>query len=109
MREIRYVDGSVVVSDAMSDALLDYSRELARKSIADVVDVPVIFDGHDDNVKMLLGPASQLIDLPSSATGVQDDSSAVEEIRRRSESLRPHSALPDDTSHTDYDEDVESL
>lgn len=101
MRELRYGDASVIVSDDLSDALLHYSKALARADSADVVDVPVVIDGHDDVIKLLLGPASQIIDVPAPLEAVvADDATILADLHARIRALSPAHPVPSTPEET---------
>ena len=72
MKRIMYASGGFVTSDAIADALMDYASVLAVINSSDVVDCEGIDEeGTVRRIRMLLGPASQIM-------AMQMDGDAVE-------------------------------
>ncbi len=95
MQRISYAGGSVVTGDAIAIAVLEYGAALANLGRATAIDVPVLRDGARDHVRMLLGPASQLIsEHEESRTEELDDPAYVREVESRITELNRPWALP---------------
>ena len=63
MRKITYAGTAFYTGDALAEALLEYARALARHDIADTVFVlGRTTQGDVDQIEVLLGPASQMVD-----------------------------------------------
>ena len=52
--------GSYLTGDSIADALLDYSRALARAQTTDLVDIPVIADRTTSQLRLTVGWLMQL-------------------------------------------------
>ncbi|MWV49717.1 hypothetical protein GRS96_10565 [Rathayibacter sp. VKM Ac-2803] len=61
MRRIHYAEESVVTGDEIALAVIEYARVLAMTSTADTVEVPALHEGTVGQVRLLLGPASQML------------------------------------------------
>jgi hypothetical protein len=86
MRQVSYAGGTFVTGDRIADALLDYAVALANAARASTVDVPVAGDGH---IRMLIGPASQVMSEVVEDAGPEPDGREfVEDLDRRVELLR---------------------
>lgn len=64
MLQLHYSDSSVVTSDDIGHALLEYARVLADNQAADVVTIPVIEERGISYSMILIGPSSQLYTTP---------------------------------------------
>jgi hypothetical protein len=68
MMNIKYAGGTVTMSDDACATLLGYAEALARNAGSDTVTVAVIGeDGEPTDAEILIGPASQLLAVPSKA------------------------------------------
>ncbi|KQQ01448.1 MULTISPECIES: hypothetical protein [unclassified Rathayibacter] len=88
MRRIHYAEESIVTGDDIALAVIEYARVLAMTSTADTVDVPALHDGVVGPVRLLLGPASQM--LVSEENTLSDeivDEALVAEVRARTSRL----------------------
>lgn len=90
MRRITYAGTSLYTSDRVADALLEYAAELARAGDAGIIEIPGrTGDGESRSLKVLVGPASQLVSEEVDDTGVAtDDDEAVAELDTRTRGLR---------------------
>lgn len=108
MRSIHYADGVIVTGDDIADAVIVYAEALARSSRADTIDIPVRMpSGEVGRSQILVGPASQLVIVPSPA-GVDEivDAEIVRELHAKAERLNqpsPVSEHRDDTDTIDLD------
>jgi hypothetical protein len=111
MKILSYSGESVVTSDRMSDAVVDYARALATHNVADVVDVPVVDPSGAAIARLLIGPSSQLIVVPAHEKEIDlQDEPAVREVRAKIDALRPAQILVgDDESWSLYDLDLDLL
>jgi hypothetical protein len=111
MKILSYSGESVVTSDRMSDAVVDYAKALAAHHAADVIDVPVVDPTGDAMARLLIGPSSQLIVVPAHEPEVElRDDRAFAELRAKIEALRPARVLVgDDDSWPLYDVDLDLL
>jgi hypothetical protein len=86
MRQVSYAGGTFVTSDGIADALLEYAAALANAARASIVDVPVVGDGH---IRMLIGPASQVMAQSTEDASLEPDGTEfLEDLDRRVELLR---------------------
>ncbi len=84
MKVVHYSAGSVLIGDDAADALLDYAAALARRSLAATVELTTIASGLTGTTKFLVGPASELVAVPTEAFEDEPDNAAVvAEMRRR--------------------------
>ncbi len=95
MKILSYSGESVLTSDRIGDAVIDYARALASQNAADVVDIPV-FDPDTAGpatlgmARLLIGPSSQLIVIPARDIDYEvQDAGEVEIIRQKIEALAP--------------------
>lgn len=103
---MRRVDGrSVILSDSVCDAVLDYARQLAQ---SDLVTVPALSDeGAQGMTTLLIGPASALFAAPALDRSMDlDDEEAVAVMREKIAHLLPPSAAADqgaEEQHQSYE------
>jgi len=112
MKILSYSGETVVVSDRMGDAVVDYARALAAESAADVVDIPVADGDGTATARLLIGPSSQIISIPSHEPDVDlADGDIVDELRSRIRALAPERsyAARTDTWHDDTTGDFDFL
>lgn len=84
VRELHMGNGSVIVSFAVCTAIFDYAQALATAKQADVVNIPILFNGERADSNVLISPASQLFCTPAEDNGVDlDDAELVAELARR--------------------------
>jgi hypothetical protein len=93
MRRIVYAGSVFYTGDSIAEALLDYARALASRSMADAVFVPGrLASGETDKIEVLIGPASQVVSEPVEEYGPDlVDDSVVAELRER---IRRLAAIP---------------
>jgi hypothetical protein len=89
MRRVYYSNGSVLTSDDVATAVLEYAEALTEEGRSDIVDLPAVLEsGAVGTATLLISPASQLAavteesDLPA-----PDGVELVAELRRRRERL----------------------
>ncbi|QHC65319.1 hypothetical protein Q0F99_09230 [Rathayibacter oskolensis] len=90
MQKIYYASGFVLVGDAICTAVLEYARALADVGKSDLVSVPSMSDeGLRGEVRLLLGPASQIFAAPALDRGVDlEDDAAVASMRDKTARLQ---------------------
>lgn len=95
MQRIWYANASFLVPDPVAVAVMDYASVLALVDSADVIQVPwVDQDGSVRALRLLIGPASQILAMETDEPDVDIDLDEVlADIRRRSQQR-----LPDSTS-----------
>jgi hypothetical protein len=98
MMTLDYAGGRVLVSDALSHALLEYSATIARTGGSELLRIPVLTaEGVRGLADIVVGPASQLLSTPTDEPEADlDDSEVISEIRARLSALQPAHAIPMD-------------
>lgn len=91
MRKLFYAGGHVIISDQVCKAILRYGRALAKADSADLIVFPALSDENRRGMAhILIGPASQLLSVPSEDIGIDlDDSRMVEILEGRTKNLDP--------------------
>jgi hypothetical protein len=95
MKILSYSGESVLTSDRIGDAVIDYARALAAENAADVIDIPVVNEGGTGPdaqgiARLLVGPTSQLIIIPAHGSDVRiRDSVELEALRAKLDALTP--------------------
>jgi len=103
MKTIHYAGEEYLTGDDLADAVVEYAKELARHDTSASIDVPVITaDGSVVDATFLLGPASQLVAVPTHSDLADPvDLRVTEFITLEMAKLEPLEALPTE----DRDED----
>jgi hypothetical protein len=104
MRRIVYAGGTFITGDEVADALLDYAAVLANLERAATISVPAIGESGPTEVKVLVGPASQVLSEASDHAGPEPD--AADFIREVEEATRQGErrfSLPAPESPVDWD------
>jgi hypothetical protein len=105
MRILSYSGESVVTTDRVGEAVVDYVRALIAENSTDVVDIPVLFQNEELTASMLLGPASQLIVIPSRDVEVpMRDELVVARLHAKIAALTRRSVVPVDLDILDHEE-----
>lgn len=105
MRILSYSGESVVTTDGVGEAIVDYVRALIADNSADVVDIPVVFDDGELTASMVIGPASQLLVAPSREADVAlRDELTIARLRAKTAALGPHTVVPSESAQIDRDE-----
>jgi hypothetical protein len=105
MRILSYSGESVVTTDGVGAAIVDYARALIADNSADVIDIPVVFDDEELTASMVIGPASQLLVAPSHEAEVAlRDELTIARLRAKTAALGPHMVVPSDSGVIDRDE-----
>lgn len=106
---LHYTGGAVMMADDVAEAVLHYARELAATQRSDVLIVPVVdAAGILTTAEFLIGPASQLLAIPvDGATERGRDQDVIDDIDRRTQSLRPPAAGTRRFVGPDLDQDLD--
>jgi hypothetical protein len=105
MRILSYSGESVVTTDRVGEAVVDYARALIAENSTDVVDIPVLFEDEELTASMVLGPASQLIVIPARNREVPlRDELVVARLYAKIAALRPRAVMPVDAEYLDREE-----
>lgn len=96
MYAVHYADETFLMGDEAVVALLDFAALIADVGQAQQLVIPVIEDDGEEGLRRaVVGPASQILAEPARVAYDEPDTRAfVEELRRRSEPLRPRRGLP---------------
>jgi hypothetical protein len=97
MMKLDYAGGEVLVSDALSHALVEFSAHIARTGGSDNLMIPVLtLDGIRGNAEVVVGPASQLLSTPTDVPEVDlDDDRVIADIVLRTSALETARAFPE--------------
>jgi hypothetical protein len=102
MRILSYSGESVLTTDGVGEAVVDYARALIAENSTDVVDIPVILDDEELMASMVIGPASPLLVTPARDRDVAlRDELTIERLRAKTAALGPHRIVPVDAQPTD--------
>jgi hypothetical protein len=95
MRIVSYSGESVLTTDGVGEAVVDYARALIADNSTDVVDIPVVFEDEESMASMVLGPTSQLFVAPAHAHDVKlRDELIIRRLRSKIAALGPHRVMP---------------
>jgi hypothetical protein len=95
MRILSYSGESVVTTDRVGEAVVDYVRALIAVNSTDVVDIPVLFDERESSASLVLGPTSPLMVCPCHDVDVDlQDDLAIARMHARAAALGPHEVVP---------------
>ena len=90
---LNYAGGTMVTTDAIAEALTEYSAALARAGTSVAIDVPgLTVEGTQGDFRLLLGPASQIIGEPWGTDARIDDAEFVTTLRAAIATLPTQSA-----------------
>ena len=97
---IMYAGEELMTGDDIADALLTLSVALAERGAASTVEIPTVRDdGTRSTVKVLVGPASQIVAIPvESAFEELRDVHVVAHLSAMTAELRPGRNYPSPTS-----------
>jgi hypothetical protein len=105
MRIVSYSGESVLTTDGVGEAVVDYARALIADNSTDVVDIPVVFDDEEVIASMVIGPASQLIVVPAKVNDFRlRDELTIKRIRAKIAALGPHRILPTQAVPVSHDD-----
>jgi hypothetical protein len=95
MKHVAYLGETVLTSDEVGAAVLDYARALVNEHTADVVDIPVLVDHIQTTASMILGPGSPLMVFEvEDQNEPMEDASAIADLKAKRAALGPHRARP---------------
>lgn len=97
MQRLHYIGDSVLVPDAVCEAVMRLARALADERVSDVVRVPIIDEaGTLSEAELLLGPASQLFATPAADVAeIAVPPELVADIKRRTAKLETSHSQPE--------------
>jgi hypothetical protein len=95
MKYLWYLGETVLTTDGVGDAVVDYAKALVADKSADVVDIPVVVDHAECTASLLIGPASPLIVVEAIDNEMSlKDTTAIARMRAKIAALGPHRARP---------------
>lgn len=109
MRRVSYAGETFITSDEVADAVLEYAAALSNADRAATLEVPTIGEGGPTTVKLLIGPASQVVSEPVAGEAVTSEGAELDartflaDVR---EAIRHHverPRLPEQGSALDWD------
>ena len=105
MRILSYSGESVLTTDGVGEAVVEYARALIADNSADVVDIPVMSDDRELTASMLLGPSSPLLVMPVADHDVElRDELTIARLRAKTAALVPHQVVPSDSPPRERDD-----
>lgn len=91
MKRILYASGGFVTDDPTADALMEYAGVLAIVNSADVVSCEGLDDeGNLCELRLVIGPASQILAMSIPDDDVKMNPEFVDELRRRADQHLPN-------------------
>jgi hypothetical protein len=98
-----------LTTDAVAEAVLEYSVALARSDTSDVVRIPVISDDTATWAQVIIGPASQIttIEVDDAPEEDLDDAETLEDLRARTRKLGVAAPVGVDPDPVDLSSDVD--
>lgn len=110
MRKLFYAGGSIIISDQVCKAVLRYGRALAKADKADLIIMRAMTpDNRVGIAHLLIGPASQIMSVPTEELPLDlDDPAMVEILEGRTRRLDPDTPewendVVDVTDFTNFD------
>lgn len=97
---IMYAGETLMTGDEIAQALLDFSVALAQSGSASAVEIPTLSDdGTPSTVKVLVGPASQIVAIPVESSYEElRDPQVVAHLSALTTELRPGRTYQSPTS-----------
>lgn len=91
MRKLYYAGGAIIISDQVCKAVMRYARALSKAEAADLVILPAFTEENRLGIAhVLIGPASQLLSVPTEDIDLElDDARMVEILEARTKELDP--------------------
>jgi hypothetical protein len=95
MRILSYSGESVVTTDGVGEALLDYTRALIADNSADVVEIPVFLNDKERVASIMVGPSSPLLVMPCDREDTElRDELTIARLHAKIAALAPHQVMP---------------
>ena len=91
LRQLHHSNGVITLSFDVCEAVFHYTLALTRAEQADLVTIPIVFEGERAESNLLLNQHTQLFCTPATESYVDaEDPSLVEFLKERTEALSPH-------------------
>lgn len=102
MKYVSYLGETVLTTDGIGDAVVQYARALVADNSADVIDIPVVVNNAESIASLLIGPVSPLLVVEADDHEVAlRDEMPIARIRAGIAALGPHRARPSEWSLAD--------
>jgi hypothetical protein len=110
VKRIQYACADFLTNDAIADALMDYASVLAIVDSSDVVECEGVDEkGKVRRYQLLIGPASQIISVPTDDEDAEMDVKVwVDDFRRRARYRLPSSTDVGDSDQQPIETDAEA-
>ena len=103
MKYLSYLGETVLTTDGVGEAVVEYARALVADKSADVVDIPVVLDEEESTASLLLGPGSPLMVVEAQdCEKVLKDANAIARMRAKMAALGPQRARPSESFIADH-------
>jgi hypothetical protein len=87
---LSYSGESVLTSDRVGDAVVEYARALATHNAAAVIEIPVADAAGRSTARLLIGPSSQILTVSVHVTEIDlEDDDAVAALQANIRNLAP--------------------
>jgi hypothetical protein len=98
MKYVAYLGETVLTTDGVGDAVVEYARALVADNSADVIDIPVVVDNSEETASLLIGPGSPLL-VVKAANNERPlrDATAIARMHAKIAALGPHRARPSES------------
>jgi hypothetical protein len=98
MKYLSYLGETVLTTDGVGDAVIEYARALVADKSADVVDIPVVVDDEEMTASLLIGPSSPLmvVEAIDHEKALKDDQ-VIARMHALTVALGPHRARPSES------------
>ena len=98
MKYVTYSGETVLTTDGVGTAIVEYARALVADKSTDVVDIPVVLNHAEATASLLIGPASPLIVVEAENHEMAlKDTTAIERMHAKMAALGPHRARPSES------------
>ena len=90
LRQLHHSNGVITLSFDVCEAVFHYTLALSRAEQADLITIPIVFDGERAESNLLLNQHTQLFCTPATEPYVDaEDPALVDFLRKRTEALSP--------------------
>ena len=90
LRQLHHSNGVITLSYDVCEAVFHYALALGRAEKADLVTIPIVYNGERAESNLLLNPHTQLFCTPAAEPYVDaEDPSLVQLLRERTAKLTP--------------------
>lgn len=98
MKYLSYLGETVLTTDGVGNAVIEYARALVADKSADVVDIPIVVNDEETTASLLIGPSSPLIVVEADDhEKALDDDLVIARMHALTLALGPHRARPSES------------